>query len=153
MHQAGQNFIAITNCTNGREGKADACDGTGNDKGLAARFLYGFYKGRAVPGVDFTAARNIDRVGSCLVDFGNERTIGTLGNGCRRNDRDAGKGGCFCKGNGMITDPFEIHIVDALEKTALMVDEEHNRVLWIDFRSLSVEVFIQFVHDDCLLIH
>ena len=53
----------------------------------------------------------------------------------------------------MITDPFEIHIVDALEKTALMVDEEHNRVLWIDFRSLSVEVFIQFVHDDCLLIH
>ena len=87
------------------------------------------------------------------MDFGNERTIGTLGNGCRRNDRDAGKGGCFCKGNGMITDPFEIHIVDALEKTALMVDEEHNRVLWIDFRSLSVEVFIQFVHDDCLLIH
>lgn len=53
----------------------------------------------------------------------------------------------------MVADPFEIHIVDALEKTALMVDEEHNRILWIDFRSVSIKVFVKFIHDDNLLIY
>jgi len=62
------------------------------------------------------------------MDLGNDGTIRTVGNGCRRNGRNLKEVRHLRKRNHVITQGRELHIANQLEQAALMINQKQDCV-------------------------
>ncbi|MOA19689.1 hypothetical protein D3C78_1400920 [compost metagenome] len=135
-----KHLVAFMHGGDGRERQAHAGQGAGDHQGFLAGGFDRRVKLRVVPGIDFAFARHVLRMGCGLVDFRDQRPVRSLRNRGSGNHRHFQQGRGLGQGNGVGAQLGHVHVLDDLEQSALVIDQQHCAVIGVDGRFLAVEV-------------
>ena len=130
-----KHFITLRDCANRGKRHADAGDGAGNDQRFAPGGVHRSHKLRVIPGVDLTFTWNVLRMWRISVDLRDKGAIRSLRNRSGGDHRDLRQGSDFCQRRSTCAQLWHWHIPHGLEKSALVIDKQHHRIVYINNRA------------------
>ena len=135
-----EHLVAFMHRRNGRECQAHAGQGAGDHQRLFAGGFDGGMELRVVPRVDFATAGYVLGVRRGFVDLRDQRAVGTLRHRGGGDDRYFQQGRGLGQRDGIGAQLRNINVLDDLEQTTLVVDQQHGGVSGVNRRLLPIEV-------------
>ena len=135
-----KHFISVRHRADGREGHADAGDRPRDNQRFAPGGFHRRHELRVIPGVDLPLACHILCVRRVGVDLRDKRAVRSLWNRRRGDHRDLRQRGDFCQRCCTGAQLRHWHVSYGLEQPALVIDKQHNGIVYVNNGTCTVEV-------------